>query len=58
MDFYLTKLLSGRDLFIAYLWKIGKKRHPGCPYGDAALDDAEHTFFSCKGHDRDWVEQF
>ena len=32
---------------------MGKAEHPGCIYGDADDDDAEHNFFYCQR----WTEE-
>lgn len=47
VNYYLTQLLSGHGYFRKYLYRIGKCDSPCCIYGDAELDDAEHTFFEC-----------
>ena len=47
VNYYITQLLTGHGFFLAYLYKIGKVSSPACVYCEAALDDAEHTFFAC-----------
>lgn len=51
VDYFLTQFLTGHGLFMYYLWKVGIEQRPRCPYGDAEVDDAEHTFFACAGHE-------
>lgn len=48
VDYYVTQLLSGHGYFRKYLFRRGITDDPRCIYGDADLDDAEHTFFHCK----------
>ena len=48
VNFYITQFLSGHGYFQKYLNKMRKTEHPGCIYGDADDDDAEHTFFHCQ----------
>lgn len=47
VNYYLTQLLSGHGYFRKYLHRMGKCDGPSCIYGDADIDDAEHTFFNC-----------
>ncbi|KAH8392594.1 hypothetical protein KR215_009167 [Drosophila sulfurigaster] len=47
VNYYLTQLLSGHGYFAKYLHQRGLRQQPSCVYGDADIDDAEHTFFSC-----------
>ncbi|KAH8381752.1 hypothetical protein KR093_001997, partial [Drosophila rubida] len=47
VNYYLTQLLSGHGYFGEYLHQRGLRQQPSCVYGDADIDDAEHTFFSC-----------
>ncbi|KAL7724879.1 hypothetical protein ACLKA6_016343 [Drosophila palustris] len=48
VNYYLTQLLSGHGYFRKYLFRAGKTEGCGCIYGDADVDDAEHTFFRCQ----------
>lgn len=48
VDYHLTQLLSGHGYFRKYLCNIGKADSPDCIYGDATIDDANHTFFMCE----------
>ncbi|KAL7726529.1 hypothetical protein ACLKA6_001151 [Drosophila palustris] len=48
VNYYLTQLLSGYGYFRKYLFRAGKTEGCGCIYGDADVDDAEHTFFRCQ----------
>jgi len=47
VNYYLTQLLSGHGYFRKYLFRMGKTGSTCCIYGDADVDDAEHTFFYC-----------
>lgn len=47
-NYYLTQFLSGHGYFRKYLHRMGKVEHPTCIFGDADIDDAEHTFFKCE----------
>lgn len=47
VNYYITQMLSGHGYFGKYLHKMGKVDSPSCVYGDASLDDANHTFFEC-----------
>lgn len=51
VNYYLTQLLSGHGYFQKYLHKMGKTSSPMCIYEADCLDDAEHTFFTCKRWD-------
>ena len=44
---YITQFLTGHGFFLAYLYKNGTVSNPACVYCEAALDNAEHTFFPC-----------
>lgn len=48
VNYYITQLLSGHGYFRKFLFRIGKTNEPSCIYGDADIDDAEHTFFYCE----------
>ena len=48
VNYYLIQLLSWHGYFCKYLYKMGKMMRPNCIYGDASIDDAEHTFFHCE----------
>ena len=48
VNYYLTQFLSGNGYFCKYLYKMGKMTRPNCIYGDASIDDAEHTLFHCE----------
>lgn len=48
VNYYITQMLSGHGYFYKYLNKIGKAETAECIYGDAPIDDADHTFFKCE----------
>ena len=39
---------TGHNYFCKYPFKMGKMIGPNCIYGNASIDDAEHTFFHCE----------
>lgn len=48
VNYYITQLLSGHGYFRKYLYNIKKAENKECIYGDAPIDDANHTFFECE----------
>ena len=47
LGFAMAQFLTGHGCFQQYLFRMKKVGSPACLYGDATVDDAEHTLFIC-----------